>query len=455
MYTKGMSVGGIIMRKLFISGMICAVLLLYPFRVFAQENNVKAKVTVNLFDYWLTEENQIDDVSFSDVQNRGINQNHLLLFGKGMYKKGWWNTWSGGSATPVVNIVKPLLNENGYPELNISEDDISSSVLNGRTNESLEYLFNPDLEVPYRKVYSNVEGLLQHSTIKGDYYSCYENFAQYDEQTNRFTLYDSPGVYGNYTMGQFFPFAEVDDVFDFTSGSLVPSSIKSSNGNLNHFFGMTIAAKFSQPKNGKTVNEETHNLEDMNFTFIGDDDVWIFLDGILISDLGGIHDTIKTQINFATGVVTIRPKEDDAVSDSNTQQYFLGDKIEQLQDILPANYIEDNLVKETDADGNTIRYTFRDDSQHELDIFYLERGHTDSSFEASFWPTFNGAETSEEPDPTPTIDVEEPTPTPDVPIPNPSTFDAILIYIAMAIFSIICLIGIAVYIVRTKSFFKK
>lgn len=62
---------------------------------------------------------------------------------------------------------------------------------------------------------------------------------------------------------------------------------------------MTMSAKFIQPKDGKI------NGNNMVFEFSGDDDVWVYIDGVLVLDIGGIHNEVLGSINFADGTVKV------------------------------------------------------------------------------------------------------------------------------------------------------
>ena len=104
------------------------------------------------------------------------------------------------------------------------------------------------------------------------------------------------------------PFDGAGEVFKKTNGAyevddeglLVPKTDVKLAGNttLNHYFGMTMETLFLQPEDGK-IDADTP----MSFSFSGDDDVWIFIDDVLVSDLGGIHDECFTVIDFESGMV--------------------------------------------------------------------------------------------------------------------------------------------------------
>ena len=71
------------------------------------------------------------------------------------------------------------------------------------------------------------------------------------------------------------------------------------NGSSDFYYGMTVGFNFIQPEEGKVNNNP------MVFEFSGDDDVWVFVDGKLVLDIGGFHEAVGGSINFATGEVHV------------------------------------------------------------------------------------------------------------------------------------------------------
>lgn len=263
----------------------------------------------------------------------------------------------------------------GYPSINAGTYT-SYNTHGTYKDESLDYLFNNDSQANGKQdgkaVHNNVQGLFQ---LKDGYY-VYDsygsdgNYAVYNFTTNSFDVYDKAGVYkdsvSDANRGQFFPFDSADKVFEERNGRLSPIGITDgTNDKLNHHFGMSMTTEFVQPNGGKTTKGE-----DMVFEFSGDDDVWVYIDGVLVGDLGGIHEKATLKINFATGGVHVGH-----VDNAND----------------PEKTIQDTTIKAmfqaAGADTSNRRFsgnTFLNSSKHTLSFFYLERGAGASNMSLKF-----------------------------------------------------------------------
>lgn len=138
-----------------------------------------------------------------------------------------------------------------------------------------------------------------------------------------------------------------------------------------YHFGMQAVIPFSMTANGK-MNAADENSDDIKFDFSGDDDVWVFVDGKLVLDIGGIHNEMAGTMNFATNEWEVLKSADntcnDTVGDMNGQK-MTGKLF--------------NTDSETGVLG-TDRKTFAATTSHTLTVFYLERGAGASNCKIKF-----------------------------------------------------------------------
>lgn len=138
-----------------------------------------------------------------------------------------------------------------------------------------------------------------------------------------------------------------------------------------YHFGMQAVIPFSMTANGK-MNAANEKSADIKFDFSGDDDVWVFVDGKLVLDIGGIHNEMAGTMNFATNEWKVLKSTDNnsngTVGDMNGQKMF-------------------GKLFNTDSEKGVLgtdRETFAATTSHTLTVFYLERGAGASNCKIKF-----------------------------------------------------------------------
>lgn len=253
-----------------------------------------------------------------DYDRNAINNNHALKF-KSVGPETY-NKYVGSGAGAYTGIVNKTLTTNGYPAMAADKGSGSLAYLFGGTDDKAVTNHTP------------AGGLL---TLDKDGYYGFDadsQYAAYDKTSKKFEL-SAQSCVNQTDTPCFTPFGNNTDENRYS-------------------FGMNLGADFYMPKDGKVNNQ------DMVFDFTGDDDVWVFIDGVLVLDLGGIHQALSGSINFATGKITY----------DKTQRY--GNP--------PAAKITEAFSKAGETWDSTPYKT------HHLSFFYLERGDGGSNCKIRF-----------------------------------------------------------------------
>ena len=207
-----------------------------------------------------------------------------------------------------------------------------------------------------------------------------------------FVVYKELGSYDNdnkgretFRHGQFFPFNDLQpglftsvnrlNTYDPNTGKDFPDSDPRKYERLyliqdvNTYFAMEMEASFIQTANG--LDAWGH---DIIFEFSGDDDFWLYVDGELVIDLGGIHSAVPGSVNFRTGDVY--------VNDVHTTLYDLF-----YQNYKGRGHTDEEARAYADglfpvnSEGNRV---FKTDTWHTMRIFYMERGASASNLNVRF-----------------------------------------------------------------------
>ena len=290
-----------------------------------------------------------------------------------------------GTDATVVNVPSPNINANhdqdgftkahatvqrvldgGYPVLDLSRNADGSARTDpgvGSASRSLRYLFSSgDHAVA---AYTPVNTILQRNGSHY-WYNSADHAVDYDTSVNRFRLRSSPernsttAGYGA-AYGDFLPFTYTGGVVQGSTEDGVSYHVGTED--TDYWFGMSMQVNFFQTKGGRLGDEN------MVFRFSGDDDVWVFVDDVLVLDLGGTHGTVNGTINFATGEVlqylSWNGANSTAAEQTNGSSTSFPTSIRACFDA---------AGRTPNGGWSTDGRTFADYTEHTLKFFYLERG---------------------------------------------------------------------------------
>lgn len=245
--------------------------------------------------------------------------------------------------------VLPNLGADGYPVFDGSRD--------GGPKKSLGYLFGAGGKGVTG--YAPANTLLRQNSRGQYYYNSADNAVDFDTASNRFIVrnYKERGLttatQGSGQYYDFFPFTYWNGTTKEDAGTANWYNYKNTE-EVDYWYGMTMEAAFSMPAGGMV------NQDHMVFEFSGDDDVWVFIDGVLVLDLGGTHGVVSGSINFATGQV---------------QQYldWGGAGVSSTGTSYPTTLKARFDAAGKEPNGGWNGNVFADYTEHTIKFYYLER----------------------------------------------------------------------------------
>ena len=261
------------------------------------------------------------------------------------------NKWKDHFTGPTTDLLDANLNSAGNATKNgVEIPYFNESFLRG----------DNDLDLVLGNVYKNVQFPFHQLNNP---YDPYDGYWQFDSEKDTLRLTRDPD--------QSYYLEEKETPVQVNNGGLKSSYLPfndaddNPNGDMtkiNYMFGQRLDLTFTVPEGGQVnmaAPGKTAKMKDVTFEFQGDDDCWIFIDGQMVLDMGGVHDAVRGTINFAT----------------NTWSIYRNDG--------SGNFTLDTSIQNNNVQNN-FRLSTTEDGTHTLTVLYFERGLYESNLKLTF-----------------------------------------------------------------------
>ena len=290
------------------------------------------------------------------------------------FDASWQNEVIGTTAyTPThaqVGLLSPLLDEDGWPTatrsgVNLSELYTSSAKVGEAANLFSKHVYD-------------ATGVYE--------YDSRENYAWFDAEEGSWEVYRElgTGTASDLVYGNFLPLNSIRNASSKTNRNTAVGEDEPRYGErvyisadpINYQFGMRMDVSFCLAPGGVTELGDR-----MFYEFSGDDDLWVYVDDVLVLDLGGIHSRLGSSIDFSTGVVRRTAQEDTTLFDvfRDAGVFPNGDAWDDAE-------VSRHFAMSWDEEAGEFvgTPTFADYTGHSLTMFYMERGGHASNLRMNF-----------------------------------------------------------------------
>ena len=256
----------------------------------------------------------------------------------------------------------------------------------GKVYENVSFPFTKDA------VFKNTDGATDDKEAKAEYWyydsSKSSLYLTQDKDNGKFYLGSTKDDSGKLTTDIKSENRKFDNNTNGTCGFFPFNESVGAGGasQYNYGFGAKLQFDFTLTDDGQVqVGNNPNDKVPIKFFFSGDDDVWVYIDGQLVLDVGGAHGKASGLLEFGKTTDgkanTVTPyvssnKAGGATYTTNVNNktvYFNGS---------PVTFTKQGKI--VDKDDQTKEFTLDKGTTHTLTMFYMERGMWESNMAVAF-----------------------------------------------------------------------